>query len=237
MPELPRLHVMTVPGDPRRDALVADYVERYDACVHADPERNGILWNHRTILDCMAQETDARWHLNVQDDVVGLPGWEKHLQQVMWYARWPFVSLGHTSNHGLKLVERGIPFGLGVNATWGQAMLYRHDVLPSYRRLVEDVWEMDAASYWKWDDGFTAVHNLLHGTRSVMTSRALFEHQDWDSTVGNVPGQWRHAAATISTHPGPAWGARPATGPVGTSPDAKQKELARRLAAWRKGRA
>lgn len=238
MSTIPVVHVTTVPGDPRRDDMVRKLQEDWPSsvCVHADPDRRGILWNHRQVLDCLLAETgpdQPRWALTCQDDVEWLPGWQNQLRMVMQTAPTPFVSLNHFSTHGQRQARRGMPYAVGINAMWGQAVLYSRAVLPSYRQLVEDVWEMDAAKYHKWDDGLAAVHNLIHGTRSSFTSRALVEHQNWDSTVGNVPGRWRHAASTIRQN-GPAWHL-PSSG--GTpSPDALQQELASRLTEWRSNR-
>lgn len=226
------MHVTTVPGDARRDALVRQYQEEWPGgvCVHADPDRRGILWNHRTVLDCLLEE-GSPWGLTCQDDVVFLPGWEDHLLSVMWYAPTPFVSLGHLSKYGARLAAKQVPFGVGVNALWGQAVLYRKDVLPAYRELVERVWDLDAGSgmYRKWDDGLAAVFNLLTGTRSSFTAWSLVEHQNWESTVGNVPGRWRHAECTIVGALPTVWGKVPRTASAGVSPDELQKSLARRL--------
>jgi hypothetical protein len=230
---------MHVPGlSADRDDLVAWYQQMFDeVCVHADPDQRGVLWNHLGIVRCMVSEsldTSRGWSLVVQDDARPLDGWEDHLPEVCWNAPAPFVSLGHFSNFGQRLVERGIPFGLGANVVWGQAVLYRHDVVRSYARLVEDVAEMDFERYRKWDDGLPSVHSLLHGTKSCFTARALFEHQDWDSTMGHVKGQWRHARATIGNTPlGPRWGGVPRHGGGGPGVEKVQRELAERLSKWR----
>lgn len=230
----PRVHITHVPGvQPERDDLIAraESLWGMPVCVHTDPERRGILWNHLTVLACMHKDfiadSSLRWALCAQNDVIPFPGFHTHIELALYFSPAPFLSLNHFSTYGLKLAERGIPYGVSVNAVWGQAVAYRRDHFLSYVQMVKRV---AAGNYgWRGDDGLPGVYNLLYGTRSAFTSRALVEHQDWDSLVGHVPGRWRHAACTIETHPlGPGWGQVPRSGP-GPSADEIQKRLAAAL--------
>lgn len=235
-----KIHVMTIPGwSDERDGVVDFYRTNYDACVHEDPERKGVLWNHANIVKCMLDDEytgRSSWSLVVQDDVLPLEGWEDHYSQVKMYVprEAAFVSLSHFAGYGKKLVDRGIPFGLGMNNIWGQAVMYRQVHLPDYLNFVLDVMSMDYDRYQKWDDGLMSVFNMIYGTKSAYTARALFEHQDWTSTMGHVPGQWRHAYATIANTPiGPGWGSMPRHGGGGPGVEKVQKELFERITKWR----
>jgi hypothetical protein len=238
-PITPKIHLMHASGfDSARDELVAQYLgtKDLDVCLHDDPAHYGVLWNHHTITECMLKDT-TDWSLVVQDDAVALPNWQSHLEQVQWYAPAPFVSLCHFSSYGEKLAARGVPFGVGKNTIWGQAVLYHHGVREPYAQLVRDIVEMDPVKFKKWDDGLIAVYNLLEGTNSSFTSRALFEHQDIKSTMGHVPGQWRHAKSTIlSRLMGPGWGSVPRSRKSGPSIEPIQFAAAAQLNVWRLGR-
>lgn len=232
MRDLPVLHLMTAPGlDPRRDRLVKEWAttDKYsgEVCVHADREWRGVLWNHREIVRCMAHRAEP-WSLVLQDDAEPYPGWEDALREIMRTATWPFVSLGHFSKYGVKPRERGFPYVEGVNVTWGQALLYRGDVLKEYLDIVEAAWEITESgefNFQKWDDGLIAVYSLINGTTSAFTSRALIEHADWESTLGHVPGRWRRAESTLLDE-GPPWDAVPSAGRGGPSVSPDQRKAA-----------
>jgi len=227
----PTMHIMTVPGsDSRRDALVqwwqksGEYPGR--VCLHADPERRGVLWNHVGILECALRgDQGAGWAMTMQDDVKPLTGWLEALKQVMQHAPAPFVSLGHLAKYGKRLVGRGIPFGVGVNAMWGQAMLIHFDVLEPYLDLAKTMQHINPKKYRNWDDYLPTIFNLIYGTEAAFTSRALVEHQDWESTLGHVPGLWRRAAATIR-HAGPPWDAVPRSGRGAPGVERKHRDAA-----------
>jgi hypothetical protein len=224
------VHVMTASGiDAKRDENVLWWETEYagKVCVHDDVDRNGILWNHREIIKC-ASQTDDPWVLVVQDDARPIKGWEEHLRFVMETAPTDVVSLSHFSKYGEVLAKKGSAYGIGAHTVWGQAVLYRQEFLPGYLELVERVYALDPVRFKKWDDGLVGVYNLLHGTQSSLTARALFEHQDWKSTVGNVPGKWRHAALTIADD-GPAYNTPSSIS--GTYPNALQKALVAELSA------
>lgn len=231
-----RIHVTTIPGeDPRRDELVEWLVTAYDACVHPDPNKDGLLGNHLGVVDCMIENDTAPWSITISDDVEPLLGWAINIDQALWHSPSPFLSLTHFSDFGDRLVRRGIPYGTGVNCIWGPAFAIKRTMLNSYRALVADVAEMDYDGYIKWDDGIPAVHNLLYGTTSSFTSRALFEHREWDSTYGHLPGRWRHAEATIHTHPqGPKWSSSPRSAKGGPGIEPSQRELAAKMKRYRK---
>ena len=54
------IHVLTVPGfDPQRDAVVARLREYYGACIHADPERSGVLPTTLSAMECGLATGDA----------------------------------------------------------------------------------------------------------------------------------------------------------------------------------
>lgn len=226
----PKMHVMSV-GDPDRASFVEAIMSGWpgETCLHEDLERQGVLWNHRTISRCMVGDSH-RWSLVVQDDVEMLPGALEHLEQVMHYAPHPFVSLSHFATNGEKALAKGAAFAESVHAMWGQANLYGKKIRQAYARYVDDIWEMDAEAYRKWDDGIPAAFNLAYGTKSCITTRALFQHADVKSVLGHNLGHWRHAHATIE-QPGPAWNAR--TVSLGSGARDEHKELARKVQAWR----
>lgn len=240
---LPTMHVMTASGfDERRDRLVEDLRQGRGysgkVCVHDDVERRGVLWNHLQIIRCMSYtvEPHNRWALVMQDDAIGLPGWEDHLEQVMFSTPAPYVSLGHFAKYGRDVVAKGAPYGFGTNVIWGQAVLYdRSEVRRAYLPLVEDFYAMDAEKYRKWDDGLIAVLNLLEDTKAVFTARALVEHQDWESTMGHVKGRWRHAESTIAD-PGPGYFVQPRSRAGGPAVHPVQREALADLLQYRKDR-
>lgn len=244
MRELPKMHVMTASGfDPRRDAIAQSFAMHYggEVQVHDDAHRQGILFNHLEIVRAMAADPNPTgWALVVQDDIRLLPYWEDHLREVMITAPAPYVSLSHFSQYGRKIAEsrKPAPYGLGANVIWGQAVLYRADVLPRYLELVEDVAAMNYAKYRKWDDGLIAVDCILNDEKACFTTRALVEHQPWASTVGNVPGVWRHASLTIEEPAviGGAWHDVPASRSGGLSISPIQREAAAEVLAYRKDR-
>ena len=233
------VHLMHVPGaDPVRDEIVQTYRQTcpLDVCVHEDRERRGVLWNHETIVRCMVENDTSRWSLAVQDDALPYESTWDHLPRALFYAPYMagFLSLSHFSQHGERIAVRGIPYGLGLHTIWGQAVAYRRRVLPKYLDFVHEVQDYDATGLRKWDDGLMAVFNMFEGSQSAFTSVALFEHQDLDSTMGHVPGQWRHAASNLGTRT-PDWKAEPKTARYGTKPNELQLSLYRALKARRGG--
>lgn len=149
-------------------------------------------------------------------------------------AKAEFLSLSHFSQHGERIAVRGIPYGMGLHTIWGQAVAYRRRVLPAYLDFVHEVQDYDAEGLRKWDDGLMAVFNMFEGTLSAFTSVALFEHQHLDSTMGHVPGRWRHAASNLTMRT-PDWKAEPKTARYGTKPNDLQLALYRALKARRAG--
>jgi hypothetical protein len=173
----------------------------------------------------------SEWAIIMQDDAVpAAANWAQELEAALEGSPHPFVSLCHFSDHGLKLAKRGLAYGEHINAVWGQAVAYRADHLERYWNLVDGVYQMDQWRYRKWDDGLSAVYNLMYGTKSAMTSRAIFTHLDVKSTQNHVPGRHRHPACTIAD---PEFADIPweptLTGKISISVDSRVTELAERM--------
>jgi hypothetical protein len=208
---------MHVPGfDKARDenvrALEEVLTDVAPVKVLRDPLRTGILTTYRrgvygawSDLHSHIPQFDTKghavpaWSIIMQDDAVPAdPSWKEELEAALLNSPHPFVSLCHFSDHGLRLALRGKAYGEHVNAIWGQAVAYRSDVIDRYWDLVDTTFKLDPNLYRKWDDGLAAVYNLMYGTKSCITSRAVFTHLNVRSTQNHVPGKHRHPACTIA---------------------------------------
>lgn len=238
------LHVMHTPDPdfPERrryvDTITSSWVSQSpDAYVEVfeDPDRRGVLWNYqRALTAAIEQGGDSDWVIVCQDDIHLLEGWETELKNALRFAPAPFVSLCHFNTVGKNLVRKGIPYGLGVHTIWGQMVAYHRSIQEAYLEFVNDVIEMDFDGYRKWDDGLAASFNLLNGTLSCMTARAVVQHADERSVLGHNLGHWRHAHSTIEDT-GPWWGLKPRSAAVG-SVKPVHTELARQIKKFRSER-
>lgn len=194
---------MTASGFTRsRDRRVQMWAEDFpDAHVYDDHERRGVLWNHRRIIRDFVDSGEEHM-LVVQDDAIPLEGWQDHLEQVIATATMYPVSLCHFQKRGKELWERGFSYGYSPSSLWGQAVIYSREFAQSYMETVEDIWTIDPIGFQKSDDGVVVVHNLVHGTNSSFTTRALFDHSEGPSTLGHL-SKGRRPVATIENTPGP----------------------------------
>lgn len=196
---------MTASGFTRsRDERVKWWRDNFpEAIVYDDVERRGVLWNHKRIIDDFVQESTEEHMLVVQDDAIPLRGWWSiHMEQVIDTATMYPVSLCHFQKRGKELWERGYSYGYSPSSLWGQAVLYNREFATAYAQTVQDVWDIDPIGFQKSDDGVVVVHNLVHGTNSSFTTRALFDHAEGHSTLGHI-SKGRRPVATIENTPGP----------------------------------
>lgn len=229
---IPKFHVMHVPGNPERDEIVQRQREVHPGMVHVheDPTRRGILTTWLEALTC-AKGDGTEWVMVIQDDAIPLPGWEKHLPQVLANAPAPVVSLCHFRDVGAKLAKRGVPFGIGTHTVWGQAVAYHESVLAPLIELGHDVKRLNSRVFNTWDDRLPGVLNMLRGHGyTAVTARALFDHPHLPSLVGHASAIRRHPQLTIE-HDGPDWDAHPRYFEYKTKPHGIMVELVNRLKA------
>jgi hypothetical protein len=200
------LHVLTVPGlDPLRDANVEALRGQSEVCLHADPERKGVLWNWATALTCSV-EAGERWSLIVQDDALPIEGWQSELSLALHYSPEPIIGLTHFGSYGKNLAARGYPYGFSANALWGAAAGYRSNIIKGLLQLATFAQEIG----WNpnSDDGVVIAFNALRGGSTAMTSRAVFDqNEEIRSTLGHHTSI-RHPELTIRDQ-GPWWGVTP----------------------------
>lgn len=231
-------YIMHVPGfDAERDENVAhlqqELLDVAPVSVVKDKRRAGVLFTYRRALHAAIEglEDDCDWIVIMQDDSRPIGSdWASEMEAALENSPHPFVSMCHFSDHGLKRAQKGQAYGEHINAVWGQAVAYRRDILEQYWQLVDAVFELDPFLYSKWDDGLLAVYNILQGTKSCITSRAIFTHLDVRSTMNHVPGKHRHPACTIADpeFKNLEWKAG-SVGKISIGIDARVPELAERM--------
>lgn len=207
MAERIKVHVLHVPGaHPERDEIVAQLREEADACVHEDPEREGCMATWLKCVACAdATDDDLRWTVILSDDALPLPGWRGHLTEAQWRSPRPVLGLTYFGQYGLKALNRGAPYAVGKNLTWGGAVTYRRDVLKGLARWAPKI---VAATGYKHDDRLAATYAAKIGSECALVSRAIFGQPVKESLLGHG-GLVREPAATIVSHPGPGYGAIP----------------------------
>lgn len=214
--EIPTFHVMHVPGaDPERDRIVASLPDLHPRgadgiCVHADPQRRGILatWL-QALMHAQAEPspTETGWEMVIQDDAIPVQGFEEHLPRALRHSPSPVLSLCHFGDAGQKIANTGHAYLRGTHTIWGQAVAYHRTVLSDLIHLGHDVQHLQSPVYSKWDDRLPGVLNLIKGEgTTAVTARALFDHPHLKSTVGHLGAVHRHPNLTIAD-PGPDWSA------------------------------
>lgn len=203
-----KVHVIHVPGiDPQRDAIVEKLGRQSDLCVHADPDRNGCMWNWLTAVDC-ARKDDQPWSIILSDDADPVPGWSIAFDLVQIYAPEPIVGLTYFKDFTAGAVRKGVPFIVGPHLTWGGAVSYRHDVLDGLAEFAHQVY--DETGY-QHDDRLISAYSNRIGHRSCVVTRALFTQPVEESLIGH-PSVGRNPTITIASG-GPAslirWGQFP----------------------------
>ena len=200
-----RVHVMTVPGaDPERDRMVKTFVgSAGGACVHEDPDRNGIMWNWRRALACAAEDgTD--WSVISSDDAEPLPGWERHLPRALGFSPRPLLGPLHFGYLGRRVAEEGYAYSVGTGFLWGGIIAYRTAVLPDLIEYTRRFLEIDPE--YPHDDVIAGCFaDRFHG-KPAMTARAIFDHIPVKSLVGHPSheGEMRRPSLTIR-EVGPPW--------------------------------
>lgn len=205
---IPGIHILHVPGfDTVRDENVAALAAAADVCVHADPERNGLLRNWLSALRCENHDSDSSWSVILSDDAIPFGGWKNHLEAALKHtpAQVDFLGLTHFSDAGQILARRGAAYGVSAHAIWGGGAAYRTEHLAPLADFGQVLLETDP-KYGKWDDGVVAAYNLDRGGLSALATRAIFDQPYGKSTLGHSPRRG-HPALTI-LDAGPWWGGK-----------------------------
>ncbi len=202
-PAPPRLHVMHVPGaDPERDEIVKHLRRVGDACVHEDPERQGVVATWIRCLHCAADHDQGSWSFIVQDDAYPLPGWQQHLERACTYSPQPVLGLTHFGAYGRRAIDKGCAYGEGLALIWGGAVAYHHSVLKGLAAFAVDLYATGAER--KNDDRIAAAYMLKTGRKTAMVARAIFDQPVQRSLIGHNT-RIRRPATTIANSNGPSY--------------------------------
>lgn len=217
----PTLHLVHAPGfSEERDRQAALLVEQHGAVLHADAERRGVLPTFLDALEAGAADRTG-WAVVIQDDAQPLRDWRMHLSMALSCSPAPILGLTHFGSYGANLVRRGLPYGTGRNVIWGCAAAFHASEVPALLRMGR--WA-ESLGYWA-DDSLIAAHSLVTDRKWALTSRAIFDHLAFRSTLGHGARSRMYPQATIEDE-GPHWYQLPAHGAVGTSVPDDAKDLA-----------
>ena len=204
MTPLYRIHVIHVPGvDSARDRIVSTLVSEAGACIHEDPERNGVMWNYLRALKC-ATEDETPWSVILSDDALPLVGWKEELALAIRYSPSPLLSLGYLGSYGLKAHQKGAPYGVGRNLVWGVGNAYRKDFLTLFESWAQPV---VAKTGYPHDDRLAASFCEKIGILPAVTARAIFSLANAPSLVGHG-GHLKMLPALTIESPGHPWSQR-----------------------------
>jgi hypothetical protein len=194
-PAPPRLHVLHVPqADPERDAIVALLDSQTDVCVHADPNRAGVVPNWLGALACAAAE-DKDWALIVQDDAFPLRGWQQHLERACTNSPEPVLGLTHFGAYGAAPLAQGRPYAVGPYLIWGGAVAYHRAIVGPMLGWASRVY---AETGYRHDDVLACAFAMKQGRQTAMAARAIFDQPVQRSLLGhNTP--IRRPSTTIET--------------------------------------
>lgn len=196
-----KAHVLHVPGAaPERDAAVQVLAQVFDLCVHADPERNGVVWNWAQMMDCMAKNDKDQWSIQLNDDAVPLAAIDVHLRQALWYSPRPILGLAwQGKTRGAKPFGRNVPYSVGPNLLHGVSIAYHRDHTAPCARFAERAARTD----YPYDDVLSCTYaQRIAGFDPALVARSLFGVLDTKSLIGS--GRYPSALHTIE-QPGPAW--------------------------------
>ena len=194
---------MTVPGaHAERDANVAT-LTGWGACVHADPERAGLMQNWLGAVKCASgEETD--WSVILSDDAEPLPGWDRHMPRALGFSPRPLLGLIHFGGYGRRSAEDGYAYMVGPAMLWGGAIAYRTAVLPDLLTYADRFLAVDPS--YPHDDEIGSFFAAQFYDQPAATTRALFDHLEVGSLLGHPPHTMpnRRPGLTIR-ETGPPW--------------------------------
>lgn len=196
-------HTIWVPGaDEDRDEIVLQQKAAFDTCVHADPDKNGCMWNWLRAIRCAAlHDTDKDWVVILSDDAQPLSGWKDHLDPALANSPEDVLGLTHFGGYGTGALRKGAAYGVGRYLVWGGAIAYRQSIV---RDLAQFGHQVHAATGYPHDDGLVAIFQNRRGAQTAMTARAIFGQPVKQSLIGhNTP--IRTPDTTIENSEGPAY--------------------------------
>lgn len=204
----PKLHVVWVPGaDPIRDGIVADLAAATDVCLHEDPNRNGVMWNWASAVNCAAQDrAGSDWHFIVQDDQVPYRGWMQHLERACRNSPRPLLGLCWIGKSWDRGVRTGRPYMVGPNVLRGGSIAYHSSVLADdLPRFASEA----AETTYKHDDmALCSWAQEWKGWNPALVSRTIFDSVKVKSLLGH--SRYDTGVHSIESDAGPEWSVRPA---------------------------
>ncbi|QNJ56040.1 glycosyltransferase [Microbacterium phage Rasputia] len=205
-----KIHILHVPGaDAHRDEVVATYAANpdIDVCVHADPERRGIMVNWLEAAQCALDDAHApKWSIIIQDDAVGGPGWVRDVEEACWFSPAPVLGMSYFGKITESAFKRGYPYMVGPHLIWGAAVAYRRDFLEGLVPWAREVFER---TEYQHDDRLISAYANKIGVDTALTVRAIFDQPVEKSTVGHAGGGERRPKITIWGNSGAPYGSRP----------------------------
>jgi hypothetical protein len=217
---------MYVPDvDPARDAIVAKLTEQGEACIHADPAREGCIQTWLKAIRCAATtDLDYSWSIVLSDDADPLRGWQQHLERACTYSPEQVLGLTHFGSYGQQALAKGAPYGVGPNLTWGGGIAYHRSIV---RDLAEWCTRTFGETGYVHDDRMVAAFQMRRGRQTALAARAIFG-QPIKKSLLNHNTQIRHPYTTIENCEGPEWSATPRFVKVRSSVAPEIKQLAGR---------
>jgi len=191
----PRVHVMHVPGaDHHRDAIVQKLRDEADACVHEDPDREGLMPTWLRALWCAREnDKDLSWSVVLSDDAFPLRGWQQHLERACLNSPAPVLGLTHFGSYGQRAVDRWAAYMTGPYLLWGGAIAFNRMFLEGLLPWVGVVY---AKTKYPHDDVLTCAYAMKMGWRTANVAAAIFDQPVQQSLLGhNTP--IRRPATTI----------------------------------------
>lgn len=197
-----KIHVMTVPGEPNRDTNVQMLMDHHDACVHADPSRNGAMWNWASMIACMARDTDSEWHIGLQDDAAPHEGWTEHLPAACRFSPQPMLGLTWRGAVGTRGIRENAPYIVGPYLLLGTAIAYHSSIIEGLAEFAGYAAQTD----YKHDDIAANVYSQsILRRQPALVTRPLFATPYWGTFMGHGPVR---PARTSIQHPGADYATR-----------------------------
>lgn len=178
-----------------------DLIREADVCLHSDPKQVGAMWNWSTVMKCMVKSvSNGGWHIQLNDDVVGLRGWIPNLNEVLDNSPSLITGLAWVGvARGTKAFEAGKAFAIGNHLAAGCAVAYHESLIMPLARFAHYA----ALTTYKHDDAAMTIWAKSVGLEPSLVSRSLFGLHDTASLMGHA--RYGTSVHTIETADGPLW--------------------------------
>lgn len=220
---------MHVPGaDPARDEIVERLSTQAEVCLHADPDRIGVMPTWLGALSCaIDKDQDLPWTLVIQDDADPFEGWYEHLRYACHFSPEPVLCLTYMGGWGHRPYAKNVPYGVGEYLVWGTAVAYHRSIVEGLWEWCTKVWEETGYPH---DDCLVACYALNQGFKTALTTRAIFDRAPIRSLIGHHLHEGKPSnrpSHNIVDHPGPYYGVNPRSMLLDRPMDDKMRELAK----------